>query len=64
TGEIAGAEGEISFSAQPGERFRYVDGNANGQAVSLVFTQRAIEYKVGEPLGFHDIQMNAPNSDA
>lgn len=54
-GSIVGAEGEMSFSAMPNEQIRYIDGNASGRAVSLVFTQHGINLAVGEPLDFHDI---------
>lgn len=55
SGSIVGAEGEISFSALPGETFHYVDGNAAGKAVGVVFTQNGINFYSGEPLEFHDI---------
>jgi hypothetical protein len=63
-GTIAGGEGEISFSMRPGETFRYLDGNAEGRAVGLIFTERGIDYKVGDPLDFHDIQVQTPDTTA
>lgn len=63
-GSVAGAEGEISFMAQPGEQIRYVYGNASGAAVSLTFTLNGIDFRQGQALSFHDIQVTAPRNDA
>jgi len=54
-GQIAGAEGEVSFNAMPGETIRYIDGNANGKAVGIVITSKSIDFWVGDPLEFRDI---------
>lgn len=57
TGRVAGAEGELSMVAAPGRAFQYVDGNASGKAVGIVFTENAINFSQGEPLEFQDIQV-------
>ncbi|MBI4758805.1 MAG: DUF4178 domain-containing protein [Chloroflexi bacterium] len=57
TGSVAGAEGEISFAARPGEQIQYIDGNAGGKAIRLVITRSGINLSTGEPLEFHDLQV-------
>jgi hypothetical protein len=58
--EIAGAEGEISSSAGPGETFHHVHGNAAGRAVGVIYTRRGIDFTQGDPLEFHEIQVSPP----
>ncbi|MCS7001993.1 MAG: DUF4178 domain-containing protein [Dehalococcoidia bacterium] len=55
SGDVAGAEGELSVAALPGTRLRYIDGNANGQIVRIMFTDSAITLAVGDAYDFHDI---------
>ena len=47
------------MTAAPGEAIRYIDGNAGGKIVTLVFTSNGINYAVGEPYEFGDIVMSA-----
>ncbi|MCS6800805.1 MAG: DUF4178 domain-containing protein [Chloroflexota bacterium] len=55
TGHVLGAEGELAMTAPPGATFQYVDGNAGGRLLVLVFTENGITFGVGDPYAFHDI---------
>jgi predicted RNA-binding Zn-ribbon protein involved in translation (DUF1610 family) len=55
TGSVAGAEGELAMTPAPGTALRYVDGNASGRILVLVYTGSGITLGVGDPYDFHDI---------
>ncbi len=52
---IAGAEGEINFTFQPGEKINYVDGNAGGVLASIEFSPSEIHLSKGSPIAFDEI---------
>ncbi len=54
-GSVLGAEGELAITPAPGATLRYVDGNAAGRILVLVFTDSGITFGVGDPFDFHDI---------
>lgn len=54
---VAGAEGEISFRAVPGESLDYVDGSAQGKAVSIEYQTDGIDLNMGEPIEFEDVRI-------
>jgi len=50
-----GGEGEITFRAIPGEKLNYIDGSAEGKAVSIEYEPDGIDLSIGEPVEFEDI---------
>ena len=55
TAEIAGAEGELSFYAEPGTKVTYMDGVSEGKKISIEATEDEIEMFIGRPLLPRDI---------
>ena len=54
---IAGGEGELRFSIQPGERVDYVDGTSDGKVISIEFTAEEINLSVGEAIPFESVSV-------
>ena len=55
---IAGAEGELSFYAEPGTEVIYMDGISEGKKISIEGTVDEIELFSGRPLLKRDITLN------
>lgn len=55
---VAGAEGQLPYRVRPGQPVRFIDGNTGGQVAALEYSEEAIEYSVGAPLGRDEIVMD------
>jgi hypothetical protein len=53
--EVAGAEGELYYYAEPGTKVVYMDGVSDGKKVSIEATEDEIEMFIGRPLLNRDI---------
>lgn len=55
---IAGGKGELFFRVKPGMRVNCVDGNCEGQLVSIEFTSEEINFSVGEEIPIEAISID------
>lgn len=55
SGKVAGAEGQLSLSAPPGRGVQYLDGNAAGKAVAVIYADGRATISLGKPVPFRTI---------
>ncbi len=55
---IAGSEGQLFFRAVPNRPVNFVEGNIGGRIAYLEYTEDAIEFGIGEPIGREEIQVD------
>lgn len=54
---IQGGEGQLPLAVRPGERVRYLDGNASGRQAMLEYTAAGVELCLGEPLDADELEI-------
>jgi len=52
---VAGAQGELNFYVQPGEKIRYIEGISDGKLISIEASENEIEMFIGDELERSDI---------
>jgi hypothetical protein len=56
--QIAGGEGQLAFRLLPGQRVDYIDGNSDGDLISVEYTKNEIEFAVGRPIDRAEIHVD------
>ena len=56
--EYAGSEGQLAFTAVPGQRVRYLDGNSGAELISLEYTEDEIELSVGRTVSAEELEID------
>ncbi len=55
---VAGAEGQLSFRARPGQPVQFVDGNVAGKLAAIEYGDEEVEFGVGEVVGRGDVRID------